>query len=307
MGLYKIEKGEVTRLKETPFKKEKDLQNLIEDNLDEIFSLVFIKSEFSVGNFRLDTVAYNKETNSFVIIEYKKSKSDSVIDQGYTYLNLLLEHKAAFVLTYNEKFPKDIKTVNSFDWSQTRVLFISRYFTEYQKGAASNPNLPIDLILVKNYSNSFLDIEQITKSAYGHIINNNEVSKISDSLSKEIKVYSEEDHLGKISDEMLSLYKEIKESILSWDSDINIKATKVYISFRSKKNIVDILPQKNQLKIWINLKKGMLEDSKSTARDVSKTGHWGNGDYEIVMKDSEDFEYILSLIKQSWKYYRNQN
>lgn len=51
----------------------------------------------------------------------------------------------------------------------------------------------------------------------------------------------------------------------------------------------------------------MLEDSKSIARDVSKTGHWGNGDYEIVMKDSEDFEYILSLIKQSWKYYRNQN
>ena len=32
-----------------------------------------------------------------------------------------------------------------------------------------------------------------------------------------------------------------------------------------------------------------------------QTGHWGNGDYEIQIKNDEDFEYILSHVKQSIK------
>jgi predicted transport protein len=44
-----------------------------------------------------------------------------------------------------------------------------------------------------------------------------------------------------------------------------------------------------------------LDDPKEIARDVSSVGHWGNGDYEIVMRTDEEMEYILGLIKQSMK------
>jgi predicted transport protein len=53
------------------------------------------------------------------------------------------------------------------------------------------------------------------------------------------------------------------------------------------------------MKIWINLDKGKLDDPKQLARDVSDVGHWGNGDYELQIKDDENLEYILSLIKQA--------
>ncbi len=53
--------------------------------------------------------------------------------------------------------------------------------------------------------------------------------------------------------------------------------------------------------MWINLKKGELGDSKGITRDVSTTGHWGNGDFEIQVKDDDNLEYILSLVKQSIK------
>ena len=53
--------------------------------------------------------------------------------------------------------------------------------------------------------------------------------------------------------------------------------------------------------MWFNLSKGELDDSKKLARDVSKIGHWGNGDYELQISSDEDFEYIMSLIKQSYK------
>jgi len=37
-------------------------------------------------------------------------------------------------------------------------------------------------------------------------------------------------------------------------------------------------------------------------RDVSEIGHWGNGDYEVVVKDDKHLEYIMSLIKQALEY-----
>lgn len=51
--------------------------------------------------------------------------------------------------------------------------------------------------------------------------------------------------------------------------------------------------------MWINLHKGELDDPKLLTRDVSTKGHWGNGDYELVVSDTKNLEYIMSLIKQA--------
>ncbi|MEX0857324.1 MAG: DUF5655 domain-containing protein, partial [Balneolaceae bacterium] len=83
--------------------------------------------------------------------------------------------------------------------------------------------------------------------------------------------------------------------------ELEVKPKKKYIAFVSGSNVVDIHIQKNALKMWLNLQQGDLDDPKEIARDVSSVGHWGNGDYEIVMRTDEEMEYILSLIKQSLK------
>ena len=94
MPIYNINGEDLTPIKKVNFKNERELQNLTEKNLDELFGLKFIASEFQVDNLRIDTLAFNTETNSFVIIEYKNVKNYSVIDQGYSYLSLLLNNKA---------------------------------------------------------------------------------------------------------------------------------------------------------------------------------------------------------------------
>ena len=48
------------------------------------------------------------------------------------------------------------------------------------------------------------------------------------------------------------------------------------------------------------MKTGSLNDPKNLARDVSKVGHWGNGDYDLRVKNSENIGYIMSLIRQSF-------
>lgn len=117
MKLFKMNQGnKLTQLSEAKFDKEKTLQAITEKNLDLIFGLEFVSSEFKVGNYRLDTVAFNPETRSFVIIEYKRNESGSVIDQGYTYLRQMLNNKRAFVYEYNDKKGERLK-VEDIDWS----------------------------------------------------------------------------------------------------------------------------------------------------------------------------------------------
>jgi len=89
-------------IKENPLKLEREIQTLIEKNLKLIFGLDFVKSEFSLNNFRIDTLAFDHDASAFVIIEYKRDKNFSVIDQGYAYLSLMLNNKADYILEYNE-------------------------------------------------------------------------------------------------------------------------------------------------------------------------------------------------------------
>ena len=98
MDLYKIKKDTLEPIERDPFKLEKEIQSVVESNVETLFGLEFVKSEFSLGQFRLDSVCFDNDTNSFVIIEYKKESSYSVIDQGYSYLSLMLNNKSDFIL-----------------------------------------------------------------------------------------------------------------------------------------------------------------------------------------------------------------
>lgn len=299
MALYKIEK-KLEYIKEKPFRLEKEIQELTENNLKTIFGLEFVKSEFALNNFRINTLAFDKEANAFVIIEYKRDKNFSVIDQGYAYLSLMLNNKADFILEFNENLDKTLKRTD-VDWSQSRVLFVSPAFTNYQREAINFKDLPIELWEVKRFENTTVSYEQIQKAGAQESIKTiSKSDKTIDNVAKEIKVYSEQEHLENASDEIKELYEKFKTAIQNLDN-LEIKPKKKYIAFVAGRNVIDILPQKKALKMWINMNKGELDDTKGITRDVSTTGHWGNGDYEIQIRDDENLEYILSLVKQSIK------
>ena len=75
MELYNLKKESLEEVNLIPFKLEKDIQSLVEKNTETIFHLEFIETEFKVENYRIDTLCFDEENNSFVIIEYKKGNS----------------------------------------------------------------------------------------------------------------------------------------------------------------------------------------------------------------------------------------
>lgn len=98
----------------------------------------------------------------------------------------------------------------------------------------------------------------------------------------------------------VELYHALKGRILALSDKIEVRPRKLYIGFVAGTNFVDVRPQKSQLKLWINLSKGELDDPKKVARDVSEVGHWGNGDYQVMVESSENLDYLMTLIKQSF-------
>lgn len=302
MYLYSINQNKLEEIKEKPFAKEVDLHRLCENNLENIFGLKFVRREFSLNNFGLDTLAFDESSKSFVIIEYKNTSNFSVIDQGYAYLSLMLNNKADFILEYNENCNSTLRK-DDVDWSQSRVVFVSPIFNNYQKESINFKDLPFELWEVKRFSNDTMYFNQIKSSTKVESIktistSSNEVNVV----NREVKVYTEEQHLMNSNEEVLELYDKIKSFILSLDDSIDIKAKKLEIGFvYNKKVMIDIHLQKKALKMWLNTKIGTLDDPKNIMRDVSNTGHWGNGDYEIQVSNDEDIEYIFSLIKQLYR------
>lgn len=299
MPIYKLNQ-KLSIIKEEPFKFEKEIQSLVEENLTTLVHLDFICSEFSLNGFRIDSLAFDKESRSFVIIEYKRDKSFSVIDQGYAYLSLMLNNKADFILEYNECQQKTLKRTD-VDWSQSRVMFVSPMFTNYQKEAINFRDLPIELWEIKRFENQTVSFEQVQKTSAKESIKtisgNNEIVE---TVSKEVRVYTEQDHLLKVDFETRELYEQVRERIISLTPNITSQPKKQTIDFRINNNIFcDIVLQSRGLKIYVNLKSGDLQDQKKVARDVSNVGHWGNGSYEIKLTDLEDIDYIISLLKQS--------
>jgi predicted transport protein len=302
MKLFSLTNDKIKSVSSKDFKLEKDIQNLIEKNLKEFFNLQFVKSEFSIKNFRIDTLCFDEENKSFVIVEYKRGSNYSVIDQGYTYMSVLINNKSDFILEYNEMCGKTLKR-DEIDWEQSKVIFISPQFTDFQKQSINFRDVPFELWEIKWYENDFFGFVQHKNTSKESISSiSKDTNDVVSVISREVKVYTEDYHLNtkNIKDEIKEIYFNLKERILNI-GDVNIIPRKLYICFSRRTNFVDVEIRNKDVKIYINLKIGELDDPKNITKDVSNQGHWGNGDYEIRLYPDTDLDYVMFLINQSYK------
>lgn len=291
-----IQKNKI--LKKTDFKNEKELQTYIENNMKSILGYKFIATEFCVDNCRIDSLGYDEENKTFIIVEYKNIKNNSLVDQGYSYLALMLKRKEAFVLKYNN-VTKSNYEIKDIDWSQARIVFISPFFSERQINATEFEGMPFDLIKAVKYENDIVEFDKLSKNPNlkEEYTPKNEIIQ---EVIKEIKVYTEDYHLNKTTEKIKNLYGILKNEILNL-GDIDIEYKKFYIAFKGTTNIADAEIYNSKIKLFINMKKGTLNDQSNLTLDMSKVGHHANGDYAIEITSEEDIDNAIPLVKQSLK------
>ena len=151
-----------------------------------------------------------------------------MIDQGVSYLNLMLEYKADFIVEYNESQAKNLKR-QDVDWSQSRIIFVSPSFTDFQKQSTNFKDLGIELWEIKRYEGELFQLIQCkTKSAPSIKQVQTESFKEITTISKEIKQYDEDYHLADKSDDIKELYEQFRDSILGLTTDLEVYPKNVY-------------------------------------------------------------------------------
>lgn len=310
MAIYIKLGDQLKPVQEKHFDLEKDIQKLTEENLETIFDLKFVSgysnNEFSVKvqeqDFYIDTLAFDEEQNSFVIIEYKKDRNFSVIDQGFSYLSAMLHNKAEFVLELNRRLGKTYDK-SDIDWEQSRLIFISPEYTNYQKNAINFKDLPFSLYEVKIYDNGIVEFDPIQAFRTTESIQTFTKDKLVKDVAKEVKVYGLDDLVKTNWDTTRSLLSEFEKQLLATRAETRVKYTKKYIAYMSKhgRNYVEIVPNMRGLKIYYRFPHDSVKSSLEII-DCSKIGHWTNGQCHTLVSEMEQIPEAVRLSKESFLY-----
>jgi hypothetical protein len=308
--LFTLKNNHLISLDSVPFKLEKEIQDIIENNTEELFGLKMVKSEFTVGDFRLDSLCFDEETKSFVIIEYKRDKSYSVIDQGYSYLSTMLNNKSDFVLEFNETLEDTLKR-DQVDWSQSRIIFVSTSFSSYQKTSVNFKDVPFELWEISRFSNGIVSLNQVSSTSKESIKSvGKEKGTVIKNVSEEIEVYDEDSNLNNVTNEVKDLYFELKERVSNWE-DVGFRYKKNYISILNKNKVkIYLVVQKNQIKISLLRRidfKGDVTSQKvifnlkdpDNLFELKKSSHKEQYEYSLI--NEKDLDYLVMLLKQKYE------
>jgi len=303
MPIFQIKNSNLISIKESSFALEKDLQKVTEDNLATVFGLNMVKSEFRLRNFIIDTLAFDNETKSFVIIEHKRDRSFSIIDQGYAYLSSMLNNKADFILEYNEKMRDNLKR-DDVDWSQSKVVFLANSFTPYQQNAINFKDLPIELWEVKKYINETIIYSQLKPAETRESIKTISKNKVISKVSREVKKYSVEDHFKKGWDKSREIFDELRGRIMEVDDRLEEVAVKFYIGYKIGNSIlVNLSIRKSKIVLGLfRVRPNDLNDPEKLATYRKKSMEYYNKhESQFIVNDKKDIDYATFLIKQVYE------
>jgi len=315
MKLYQVDHQKLKQIDTKQFGLEREIQTLVEKNTNELFSVEFVQTELTVGKYRIDSLCYDEENNSFVIIEYKKGDSYSVIDQGYTYLQLLLNNKSDFLLVLSKHFNRVLDS-SDIDWSQSKIIFISQSFNKFQKDSVNFKNLPFELWEIKRYENRTVVFSQ-HKPTSDEKIDSLQVGQkdtIINSVNREVKVYEIEEHLSKSKKEIRKIWEDLS-SMFDQLEGVELVPKKHYVSLSYENKTVGYFNfQKNGIRL--DFSRGNVNPDGSRSKNyfdlddpkgISKESfwEWKSGTkgtvYKISIFSDTDLEYIMFLIKQKYK------
>lgn len=309
MPLFKRAKEKLVSQKTTNFKTEKELQALIEKNLDEVFKCKFIATEFSTGAEhagRIDTLALSEDANP-VIIEYKKSQSSELITQSLYYLSWLNDHKGDFEIAAKRSLGNSLE----IDWSEIRVICIAPNFSKFDLHAVRVMRSNIELWQYRLYEDGSLYFDEVFRKATGLVSNmvddqdgKNPVMVAAGkkaALTRAAGVYDVRQHVEKADEDLRPILESLREFALSLDESVEETPKKHYIAYKIAQNFVCIEVQKRKLCLFLKIDPKKLGALPEGARDVTDIGHFGTGNLEFTVKQESDFKTAQKLIRRAYE------
>lgn len=305
--LFRLNSGKATELQGDASDLEKPLQTLIENNLEPLLGIRFLATEYSTGRThagRIDSLGLD-ENSCPVILEYKRSVGENVINQGLFYLDWLMDHQAEFELLVMRKFGS--QAAEGIDWSAPRLVCIAADFTKYDAHAVQQIKRNIELIRYRLFGDELLLLEQANAASNATTNSNHPKAQLSpDIIATAVTKHRSMDKsyaewLEDLPSALRELLTSLEDYIQSLGDDVERKELKLYSAFKRLKNFATVVPQKNRLLLYLHLNPDLALPLPSNGRDVRNTGHWGTGDVELALTDTKDLDTAKPLIQQAYE------
>jgi predicted transport protein len=306
--LFKIGNGAASEVSGSALQIEKSLQKTFEDNLEALLGIKFLASEHATGPVhggRVDTLGVD-EDGCPVIIEYKRSVNENVINQGLFYLDWLLDHRKEFQWLVMEKLGSDV--AKEIDWSAPRLICIAGDFTRYDEHAVKQIARNIELIRYRRFDDNLLLLELVrapkqTKTAISPILQGDGSNEITES---DAEAYLSQQIAYRISqsDQFLrDLFEAVRQFLIGLGDDVQMKELKYYIAFKRIKNFacLEVFPQARTVTIHLKIDPATVDLEEGFSRDVTNIGHFGTGDLQLSLKSMDDFSKAQPLLRRSYE------
>ncbi len=306
MPLFAIANQRLSAMVQTNFTAEKALQDLIERNLQTVFNCRLIASEFPTGAQhagRIDTLALSEDNNP-VIIEYKKVESSELINQSLYYLSWINDHRGDFEIAVQKALGNSVQV----DWSDVRVICIAPNYKKYDLYAVQVMGANIELWTYRLFKNQFLYLEEVLQKSYSPptTVLANDKDPIMVAAGKKAAItratasYTFEQHLDGRPEKIKELALAIQEFIMGLDPAIEEVPKKQYVAYKISQNIVCMELQKQRVLLFLKLNPKEIANPPKISRDVSEVGHYGTGDFEIILKSMDDLDIARPYIEMAY-------
>lgn len=294
--LFSISGKAAQELHATASDLEKPLQTLIERNLEPLLGVRFLETEYSTGKShggRIDTLGLD-ENNCPVILEYKRSSGENVINQGLFYMDWLMDHRAEFKLLVMDKLDK--KAAAEIDWSAPRLICVAADFTKYDAHAVQQMNRNIELIRYRKFGADLLLLELINA-----VSEKPSGAKVGAKTAKATGDKPVSQALADMTVQQRDLFASLEGYVTSLGDDVQRKDLKLYVVYKRMRNFACVVVQKGKFVLHVSLNPDDVDLVQGFTRDMRGIGHWGTGDLEITLRTLADLERAKPLLRRAYE------
>ena len=278
-----------------PFSLERDLQRLVEANLQSIFGFSFVATEFSTGAHhggRIDTLAVSPEGFP-VIIEYKITKDPGVTNQALYYLSWLKDHKGDF-----ESAVTSAGWQGVVDWGHIHVLCIAPGYDKYTLHAVKQSNSSLELWQYRRFENGTFEMEPIFKASLEKSNRKQADNGSPSAVEENVPEYTVETLLAGKSQHAVEIYSELQERISALSDGIQCVPNKHYVAFKYTRNLACLEMTNAKVKMFLPL--SWNSQRPAISENCAGIGHRGTGDLQVNVSSMDEVEVAMTLVQEAF-------
>ncbi|GAA1708549.1 DUF5655 domain-containing protein [Streptomyces yatensis] len=298
---FRVRGSRATEIPGGPVAVERELQSLVEANMETMLGIRFLATEHATGQHggRVDSLGLD-EAGTPVIVEYKRSRDRNVTNQALSYLYWLQGHRHEFENLVKGKLGTE--AAESVDWSNPRLVCVAGEFSHHDKRAVQMIGHRIDLLTYRAFDDVLT--LQMVASVPGRASaprGSAPTHARSSGPTRSPGVKSVQQHLDGAPRSLRDLYAALDEILLGHDG-VRKETQLHYIAYRRIKNLatVRLQPRYQELVVNLRLDPDMVELEEGFTRDLRGKGCVGVRDgVEVRLSTRADLDRAAGLLQRS--------